>query len=57
MSDIKLFRIAGGQIDELVGKTDTIEKSVQTLFEKSLDALLGVATMHREGLSLRDLRK
>jgi predicted transport protein len=42
VSDIKLFRIASGQIDELVGKTDTIEKSVQMLFEKNLDALLGV---------------
>jgi predicted transport protein len=42
MSDIKLFRIASGQINELVGTTDTIEKSVQTLFETNLDALLGV---------------
>jgi hypothetical protein len=39
MSDIKLFRIASGQINELVGTTDTIEKSVQILFEKNLDAL------------------
>jgi hypothetical protein len=42
MSDIKLFRIAGGNVDELIGTTDTIEKSVQTLFERNLDAFLGV---------------
>lgn len=42
MSDIRLFRIAGGQIDELVGKTDTIGELVQTLFEKNLEALLAV---------------
>ena len=40
MSDIKLFRIANGQINELAGTTDTIEKSIQILFEKNLDALL-----------------
>jgi hypothetical protein len=31
MSDIKLFRIGTGTVDELTGATDTIEKSVQTL--------------------------
>ena len=30
MSDIKLFLISSGQVDELAGTTDTIEKSVQT---------------------------
>ena len=48
MSDIKLFRVASGQIDELVGKTDTIEKSVQTLFEKNLDPLFGVRFLASE---------
>lgn len=48
MSDIKLFRISSGQIDELVGKTDMIEKSVQVLFEKNLDALLGVRFLASE---------
>lgn len=36
MSDIKLFRIGTGTVVELTGTTDTIEKSVQTLFEKKL---------------------
>jgi hypothetical protein len=34
MSDIKLFRIGTGTVNELTGTTDTIEKSVQILFEK-----------------------
>jgi hypothetical protein len=48
MSDIKLFRIAGGSVNELVGATDTIEKSVQTLFERNLDAFLGVRFLASE---------
>ena len=48
MSDIKLFRIVSGQIDELVGTTDTIEKSLQVLFEKNLEALLGVRFLASE---------
>jgi hypothetical protein len=36
VSDIKLFRIGNGKVDELTGTTDTIEKSVQTQFEKNL---------------------
>lgn len=48
MSDIKLFKIAGGQVDELVGTTDTIEKSVQTLFERNLEAFLGVRFLASE---------
>jgi hypothetical protein len=35
MSDIKLFRIGAGTVDELTGTTDTIEKSVQTLLRKT----------------------
>lgn len=42
MSDIKLFRIGQGHVSELSGTTDTIEKSLQTLCEKNLEALLGV---------------
>jgi predicted transport protein len=48
MSDIKLFRIGGGVVDELTGTTDTVEKSVQTLFEKNLGALLGVRFLASE---------
>ena len=48
MSDIKLFRIASGAITELAGTTDTVEKSVQVLFEKNLEALLGVRFLATE---------
>jgi predicted transport protein len=48
MSDIKLFRIGDGKIVELTGTTDTIEKSVQTLFEKNLEALLGIRFLASE---------
>ncbi len=48
MSDIKLFRVSSGQVDELTGTTDTIEKSVQTFFEKNLEALLGVRFLASE---------
>ncbi|SED41112.1 Predicted transport protein [Rhizobiales bacterium GAS191] len=48
MSDIKLFRIGDGKVDELAGTTDTIEKSVQTMFEKNLEALLGVRFLASE---------
>lgn len=48
MSDIKLFRISGSKVDELMGTTDTIEKSVQALFEKNLEALLGVRFLTSE---------
>jgi predicted transport protein len=48
MSDIKLFRIGGSTVDELTGTTDTIEKSVQALFEKNLEARLGVRFLASE---------
>ena len=48
MSDIKLFRIGQGGVSELSGTTDTIEKSVQTLFEKNLEPLLGVRFLASE---------
>ena len=48
MSDIKLFRVGSDKVDELTGMTDTIEKSVQTFFEKNLEALLGVRFLASE---------
>lgn len=48
MSDIKLFHISGGAVAELAGTTDTVEKSVQVLFEKNLEALLGVRSLASE---------
>jgi predicted transport protein len=48
MSDIKLFRIGTGTVDELTGTTDAVEKSVQNLFEKNLEELLGVRFLASE---------
>jgi predicted transport protein len=48
MSDIKLFWVGSGKVDELTGTTDTIEKSVQTFFETNLEALLGVRFLASE---------
>lgn len=48
MSDIKLFHLGNGKIEQLTGTTDTIEKSVQVLFEKNLVSLLGVRFLASE---------
>ena len=48
MSDIKLFRIGSGAVSELTGTTDTVEKSVQILFETNLEPLLGVRFLATE---------
>ena len=48
MSDIKLFRIGAGTVSELTGTTDTVEKSVQVLFESNLEPLLGVRFLASE---------
>lgn len=42
MSDIKLFRISNGLVSELEGSSVALEKSLQNLIEKHLDAFLGV---------------
>ncbi|MCA3080653.1 MAG: DUF91 domain-containing protein [Rhodocyclaceae bacterium] len=48
MSDIKLFRIGRSGVTELSGTTDTIEKSLQILFERHLEELLGVRFLATE---------
>ena len=48
MSDVKLFRVGSDKVDEITGTIDTIEKSVQTFFEKNLEALLGVRFLASE---------
>ncbi len=42
MSEINLFRIEAGKATELPGKASDLEKPLQTLIEKNLEALLGV---------------
>ena len=48
MSDIKLFRIANGSVGELTGSSVALEKSLQNLMEKHLDAFLGVRFLASE---------
>jgi predicted transport protein len=48
VSDIKLFRIADGQTTELQGLASDLERPLQTLIEKNLDALLGVRFLATE---------
>lgn len=47
MSDIKLFRTNGSAI-ELPGASVAVEKSLQVLFEKNLDTLLGIRFLESE---------
>lgn len=48
MSDIKLFRVEPAGVAELEGKSVVVEKSLQTLMEKHLDAFLGVRLLASE---------
>lgn len=48
MSDIKLFRLSDGDVSELAGESMQVEKSLQTLFEAHLEALLGVRFLASE---------
>lgn len=52
MSDIKLFRVDNGKTQELSGSALAIEKALQSLIERNLDAMLGirfVASEHSTG--------
>src|ERR1700680_4204727 len=48
MGDIKLFRVDNSGVNELSGTTDAIERSLQTLFERNLEPLLGVRFLASE---------
>ena len=48
MSDIKLFRVANGAVDELQGRFVAVEKSLQVLIERHLQELLGVRFLASE---------
>jgi predicted transport protein len=48
MSDIKLFSLSAGDTTELPSRSAQIEKSLQTLFETNLEALLGVRLLASE---------
>lgn len=48
MSDLKLFRTGAGSVTEISGGAVALEKSLQTLFESNLEALLGVRFLASE---------
>ncbi len=48
MSDIKLFRVGNGAVDELQGRFVAVEKSLQVLIERHLQELLGVRFLASE---------
>ena len=48
MSDIKLFSIDGGIAHEIAGTAVALEKSLQSLIENNLEALLGVRLLASE---------
>jgi len=48
MSDIKLFRLSADGVNQLTPETVALEKSLQNLIEKHLDALLGVRFLASE---------
>jgi predicted transport protein len=48
MSDIKLFHITNGTVSELEGRSVAVEKSLQTLIEKHLEAFLGIRFLASE---------
>jgi len=48
MSDIKLFRLSNGKAAEIPGAAGGLEKSLQTLIESNLDAMLGVRFLASE---------
>jgi len=48
MSDLKLYRLQESTITELSGGTMALEKSLQTIFEQNLEALLGVRFLASE---------
>ena len=56
MSDIKLFKVHPNSVQELPGASVAVEKSLQTLIERHLEALLGVrflASEHSTGKNHR----
>jgi predicted transport protein len=48
MSDIKLFSLTASGAVEIAGQSAQVEKSLQSLFEKNLEALLGVRLLASE---------
>ena len=48
MSDIKLFKVSDGSVQELQGASIAVEKTLQTLIENHLEAFLGIRFLKTE---------
>ena len=48
MRDIKLFRMIGDNINELIGQSVSLEKSLQQLLEHHLETFLGILFLASE---------
>jgi predicted transport protein len=48
MGDIKIFRYTSNSVSELEGRSAVVEKSLQTLIERNLEAFLGVRFLASE---------
>jgi predicted transport protein len=48
MTDIRLFRTGAAGVLEIGGSTDTVEKSLQTTFERNLETLIGARFLASE---------
>ncbi|HEX6505999.1 MAG TPA: endonuclease NucS domain-containing protein [Chloroflexota bacterium] len=48
MSDIKLFQVRNGQVESLSGTSVAVERSLQALIERHLEAMLGVRLLGTE---------
>lgn len=48
MSDLKLFRLSGGVATELLSASVALERSLQTVVERNMDALFGVRFLASE---------
>jgi predicted transport protein len=48
MSDIRLFRLSGGEVCELEGQSIAVEKSLQRLIEQHLEIFLGIRFLASE---------
>jgi len=48
MSDVKIFKIQGGIVNEIEGKSVVLEKSLQALIEKNLEEILGIRFLATE---------
>jgi len=48
MSDIKIFKIQGGIVNEIEGKSVVLEKSLQNLIEQNLEEILGIRFLATE---------